>query len=117
MEASDLNSGDRFVFLIMGAHPRLGAGTTHAGLFRIFGKLHTVKRSLAPFGTGVVPVGMDRVDLAIAECEGLAVNYLTLRGSESTLLQANEKVQDAVRVVCNQIYDSYRKAWNEAHTK
>jgi hypothetical protein len=60
---------------------------------------------------------MDGVDLAIAECEGLARNYLTLRESESTLLQANEKVRDAVRVVCNQIYDSYRKAWNEAYTK
>lgn len=60
---------------------------------------------------------MDAVDRAIAECEGLAGDYLTLRGSESSLLQANEKVRDAVRLVCNQIYDSYREAWNEAYTK
>jgi hypothetical protein len=95
----------------------IGAGTTHASLFRIFGKLHTIKRSLAPFGTGAVPVGMDRVDLAIAECGELSRDYSTLRGSESALLRANQKIQDAVRVVCNQIYDSYRKAWNEAYTK
>ena len=95
----------------------IGAGATHTNLFRIFGKLHTVRRCLAPFGRGAVPVGMDRVDLAIAECRGLEGDYLTLRGSESSLLQANERVRDAVRVVCNQIYDSYRKAWNEAYTK
>ena len=95
----------------------VGAGSTHTNLFRIFEKLHTVKRSLAPFGTGAVSVGMDGVDFAIAECEGLGGNYLTLRGSESTLLQANERVRDAVRIVCNEIYDSYRKAWNEAYTK
>jgi len=120
------NEGDAALWMVLhspsvavGPYAKLdiGAGSTHANLFRIFGKLHTVKRSLAPFGTGAVPVGMDGVDLAIAECEGLASNYLTLRGSESTLLQANEKVRDAVRVVCNQIYDSYRKAWNEAYTK
>lgn len=95
----------------------IGAGSTHANLFRIFGKMHTVRRCLAPFGTGAVPVGMDGVDLAIAECEGLEGDYLTLRGSESSLLEANERVRDAVRVVCKQIYDSYRKAWSEAYTK
>ena len=42
---------------------------------------------------------------------------MTLRGSESNLLQSNERVRDAVRIVCNEIYDSYRKAWNEAYTK
>ena len=95
----------------------IGAGATHTNLFRIFGKLHTVRRCLAPFGRGAVPVGMDRVDLAIAECRGLEGDYLTLRGSESPALQANERVRDAARVVCDQIYDSYRKAWNEAYTK
>ena len=95
----------------------IGAGSTHTNLFRIFGKMHTVRRCLAPFGTGAVPIGMDDVDLAIAECEGLKGDYLTLRGSESSFLQANARARDAVRVVCNQIYDSYRKAWNEAYTK
>lgn len=95
----------------------IGAGSTHTNLFRIFGKMHTVRRCLAPFGKGAVPVGMDGVDRAIAECEGLEGDYLTLRGSESSRLQGNERVRDAVRVVGDQIYDSYRKAWNEAYTK
>lgn len=95
----------------------VGAGWTHTTLFRIFGKLHTVRRSLAPFGSGAVPVGMDGVDRAIAECEELEGDHLALRGSESSLLQANERIRGAVRVVCDQIYDSYRKAWNEAYTK
>jgi len=33
----------------------VGAGTTHTNLFRIFGKLQTIKRSLAPFGAAAVP--------------------------------------------------------------
>jgi hypothetical protein len=95
----------------------IGAGWTHTSLFRIFGKVHTIKRSLAPFGSGAVPIGMDAVDLAIAEGQGFEGDYTTLRGSESSILQANEKVRDAVRLVCNRIYDSYRLAWNEAFTK
>ena len=95
----------------------IGAGSTHTNLFRIFGKMHTVRRCLAPFGTGAVPVGTDAVDRAIAACEGLECDYSTLRGSESSLLQADEKVREAVRLVCNQICDSYRKAWEEAYTK
>ena len=84
----------------------IGAGTTHTSLFRIFGKLHTVKRSLAPFGAAAVPVGMDAVDRAIAECQGLKGDCLTLRGSESSILQANEKVREALQSVCDQIFDS-----------
>lgn len=95
----------------------IGAGSTHTNLFRIFGKMHTVRRCLAPFGRGAVPVGMDALDRAIAECEGLEGDYLTLRGSESLALEANERVRHAARVVCDQICDSYRKAWNEAYTK
>jgi hypothetical protein len=89
----------------------IGAGSTHTNLFRIFGKMHTVRRCLAPFGTGAVPVGTDAVEQAL---EG---DYLNLRGLESSRLDENERVRDAVRIVCNQIYDSYRKAWNEAYTK
>lgn len=95
----------------------IGAGSTHTNLFRIFGKMHTVRRCLAPFGKGAVPVGMDGVDRAIAESEGLEGDYLTLRGSESSHLQAPERVRAAVRVVGDRIYDSYRKAWNEAYSK
>ena len=95
----------------------VGAGTTHTNLFRIFGKLETIKRSLAPFGAAAVPVGMDAVDRAIAECRGLRGDFAILRGSESAILQANGKVREALIAVSDQIYDSYRKAWQEAYTK
>jgi hypothetical protein len=95
----------------------IGAGTTDTSLFRIFGKLQTVKRSLAPFGSAALPVGMDAVDRAIAECQGLKGDCLTLRGSESSILEANEKVREALGAVRDQIYDSYRKAWDEAYAK
>ena len=95
----------------------IGAGTTHTSLFRIFGKLQTVKRSLAPFGAAAVPVGMDAVDRAIAECQGLKGDCLTLRGLESSILEANQKVREALVAVRDQIYNSYRKAWDEAYTK
>src|SRR5215471_18775975 len=95
----------------------IGAGTTHTSLFRIFGKLQTPKRSLAPFGAAAVPIGMDAVDRAIAECEGLNSDCLTLRGSEQSILQARTKVREALLPVCGQIYDSYWKAWNEVLSK
>ena len=95
----------------------IGAGTTHTSLFRIFGKLQTVRRSLAPFGAAAVPVGMDAVDRGIAECQGLKGDCLTLRGSESSIIEANEKVREALVAVRDQIYNSYRKAWDEAYTK
>jgi len=95
----------------------VGAGTTHTSLFRIFGKLQTIKRSLAPFGAAAVPVGMDKVDRAIAECQALKGDFVMLRGSESAILQANAKIREALFAVSDQIYDSYRKAWEEAYTK
>ena len=99
------------------ANVDIGAGTTHTSLFRIFGKLQTPKRSLAPFGAAAVPIGMDAVDRAIAECEGLNSDCLTLRGSEQSILQARTKVREALLPVCGQIYDSYWKAWNEVLSK
>src|SRR5215471_15682218 len=99
------------------ANVDIGAGTTHTSLFRIFGKLQTPKRSLAPFGAAAVPIGMDAVDRAIAECEGLNSDCLALRGSEQSILQARTKVREALLPVCGQIYDSYWKAWNEVLSK
>lgn len=95
----------------------IGAGTTHTSLFRVFGKLRTPKRSLAPFGAAAVPIGMDAVDRAIAECEGLNTDCLVLRGSEASILQANAKVHGALVPVRKHIYDSYRKAWSEVSAK
>ena len=95
----------------------IGAGTTHANLFRIFGKVQTAKRSLAPFGAAAVSVGMDAVDRAMADCRGLNSDFLALRGSEQSILHANAKVREALIRVSGTIYDSYRKAWNEVFSK
>ncbi len=95
----------------------IGAGTTHANLFRIFGKVQTPKRSLVRYSAAAVPVGMDAVDRAVAECQGLNSDSLALRGLEQPILQANAKVREALMPVREQIYDSYRKAWIEAYSK
>jgi hypothetical protein len=95
----------------------IGAGTTHANLFRIFGPAQTPKRSLVRYGAAAVPVGMDGVDRAIAECQGLDSDCLALRGLEQSILLANAMVSEALMLVCEQIYDSYRKAWIEACIK
>jgi hypothetical protein len=95
----------------------IGAGTTHANLFRIFGLAQTARRSLVRYGAAAVPVGMDAVDRAIAECQGLKRDCFTLRRSEQSILQANAKVKDALMPVGEAIYDSCRKAWSEARGK
>jgi hypothetical protein len=66
----------------------IGAGTTHANLFRIFGEVHTVRRSLVPYGAAAVPIGMD----AVRQGKALTSAY-------------------------GGIYDAYRKAWIEAYSK
>lgn len=95
----------------------IGAGATHANFFRIFGPVQTAKRSLVRYGAAAVPVGMDALDRAIAEWQGLNIDCLTLRGLEQSILQANAEVKDAVMPVGEQIYDSCRKAWSEACSK
>ena len=60
---------------------------------------------------------MDAVDRAIAECQGLKGDWLALRAAESSILQANEKVRKTPLTVFDRIYDSYRKAWNDAYSK
>ena len=92
----------------------IGAGITHANLFRIFGKVQTPKRSLAPFGAAAVPVGMDAVDRAVAECEALNRDCSALRGFEQSTPQANAKIREARIPVCEQICASYRQAWTDA---
>jgi hypothetical protein len=92
----------------------IGAGTTHANLFRIFGPAQSPKRSLVRYGTAAVPVGMDAVDRAIAQCQGSNDDCLALRRLELPILRANAKIREALMPVGEQIYDSYRKAWSEA---
>lgn len=95
----------------------IGAGSTHANFFRIFGPVQTARRSLVRYGAAAVPVGMDALDRAIAECQGLNRDCLTLRGLEHSILQANANVKDALLPVGEQIYASCRKAWSEARSK
>ena len=95
----------------------LGAGSSQANLFRIFGVEQTVRRSMVRYGAAAVPVGMDAVDRAIAECQGLNGDCLALRGFEQSILQTDTRVPEALIPVGEQIYDSCRKAWSEACSK
>jgi hypothetical protein len=95
----------------------IGAGITQANLFRIFGTAQTVRRSLVRYGRAAVPVGMDAVDRAMAECQGLNSDCLALRGFEQCNLQADARIREALVPVGKQIYDSCRKAWIEACSK
>lgn len=95
----------------------IGAGTTHSSLYRIFGSTRTPKTGLAFFGAVTVPVGMDAVDSAIAESEGLKGDCLALRGLEPSILRTNAKARGALIPVKEQIYEAYRKAWIETYRK
>jgi hypothetical protein len=95
----------------------IGAGTTHASLFRIFGTTQTPKTGLAFFGAFTVPFGMDAVDSAIAESQGQKNDCLMLRGRERAILQENAKARGALIPVQEQIYEAYRRSWIETHGK
>lgn len=95
----------------------IGAGTTHANLFRLFGKVQTPKRTLVPYGAASVPVGMGAVHRALAGSGRLSGDSSVLRGLDPSTLQANPGIREALRPVCDQIYDSCRKAWIEAYSK
>jgi hypothetical protein len=95
----------------------IGAGTTHANLFRIFGPVQSPKRSLVRSSAAAVSVGTDAVDRAMTECEVGSSDCLALRGLEQPILRANAKVREALMPVGEQIYDSCRKAWIETCRK
>jgi hypothetical protein len=94
----------------------IGAGTTHASLFRIIEK-NGVKTGLAFFGAESVPVGMDAVDSAIAESQQLGGDCLSLRGLEESILRADGKARGALIPVKEKIYEAYRRAWIETYRK
>jgi hypothetical protein len=95
----------------------IGAGTTHASLYRIFGTAQTPKTGLAFFGACTVPFGMDAVDSTIAESEGITGDCLKLRGLEQSILSSSAKARGALIPVKAEIYEAYRKAWIETHHK
>ena len=94
----------------------IGAGTTHASLFRIVQK-NGIKTGLAFFGAVSVPVGMDAVDNAIAESQQLGGDCLSLRGLEESILRRDGKARGALIPVNDDIYEAYRKSWIETYRK
>jgi hypothetical protein len=95
----------------------VGAGTTHSSLFQIYGNVGTPKTGMAFFSAASQPVGMDAVDRAIADSEGLGGDCLALRGLERSILQNNAKARGALTPVREQIYHAFRKCWIETHQK
>ena len=95
----------------------IGAGTSHASLFRIFGDGRTPKTGIAFLGAATVPVGMDAVDRRLAECLGLTGDCLALRGQEQSILQGSGKARAALVPVRDQIYGAYGKAWFQTYGK
>lgn len=95
----------------------IGAGTTHASLYRIFGTARTPKTGLAFFGAVTVSVGMDAVDSAIAESEGLKGDCLALRGRERSILESSVRARNALISVGEKIYEAYGRAWTETYHK
>lgn len=95
----------------------IGAGTTHASLYRIFGTAQTPKTGLAFFGAVTVSIGMDAVDSAIAESEGLKGDCLALRGRERSILQSSVRARNALISVGEKIYEAYGRAWTETYHK
>ena len=95
----------------------IGAGTTHASLYRIFDDHHGVKRGLAFFGAVSVAHGMDAVDRAIADYQQLGGDCFALRGLEEAILKSDAKARGALIPVKDDIYEAYRKAWIETYQK
>jgi hypothetical protein len=95
----------------------IGAGTTHASLYRIYGNVQTPKIGLAFLGAATEPVGMDAVDAVISESEGLDGDCLSLRGLEHTILETSARARGATLPVQELIREAYRKAWIETFRK
>jgi hypothetical protein len=72
---------------------------------------------IAFLGAVTVPVGMDAVDRAIGEWQGLRGDCLALRGQEQSVLERNEEARSAVVPVREQIYEAYRKGWIQTYHK
>ncbi len=95
----------------------IGASTTHANLIRIFGQVHTVRRSLVPYGEAAVPIGMEAVRHEMTENDGSSSESLETRDFEPSVPEANAQGDEAPASVCERIYDAYRKAWIDACSK
>lgn len=99
----------------------VGAGTTHASIFRIVAKAiggKWVKESLAFFGAQAVPVGMDAIDTALASMCGIPPDRsVGLRGEENNILRRAGIIYPGVEQVIEEILKGYRRAWQQAYGK
>jgi hypothetical protein len=95
----------------------IGAGTTHASLYRIHGDHLTPKTGIAFFGASTVSVGMDGIDNAISSCIGEKGDCRLLRGHEQEILRRNSAARDAIEPVREEIYQAYRRAWGQTLQK
>jgi hypothetical protein len=96
----------------------IGAATTHANLFRIFGPVKTVKRSVVRYGAIASAVGTGDMHRAAANGgQGFDRESPRVRDLEQPSLRANFERSDALMPLARQIYDTYQKAWNDACVK
>lgn len=98
----------------------VGAGTSHASLYRIVAAYvggTNVKAALAFFGSVAEPTGMDKIDKAIAESIGYTGDHLNFRGIEEEVLRKEAKARGGILDTKEQIYEAYRKAWIQTHLK
>lgn len=82
----------------------VGAETTHANLFRIFGPVKTVKRSVVRYG-------------AVASAVGAGAVYRATPDLVQPTLDAQLERSDAPMPAARQVCDTYQKAWNDACVK
>jgi hypothetical protein len=95
----------------------IGAGTTHASLYRIYGNFKIPKTGIAFFGASTVPVGMDAVDKAIAQSIRHTGDCLSLRGREQSILSGNIAAQNGITDVRGKISLAYSQAWIQTSQK
>lgn len=95
----------------------IGAGTTHASLYRIHGDNLTPKTGIAFFGASTISVGMDGIDNAISICIGEKGDCRLLRGREQEILRRNSAARDAIEPLREEMYQTYRRAWGQTLRK
>jgi hypothetical protein len=97
----------------------IGAGTTHASIFSIlprFNGQRWLKERLAFFGARSEPFGMDAVDAALAQRQGMSHNNcLSLRGTERDVFRRLGKYGFVQTL--EHIREAYVLAWRRAVPK
>jgi len=96
----------------------IGAGTTLANLFRIFGPVKSVKRTAVRHGAVASAAGTGAMHRAAADGgKGFEGESPRVQKLEPPALQADFERSDVLMQVARQICDTYHKAWNDARIK